>query len=134
MNDSTVSRKFFKLKNMKRTLLIGASENPDRYSNKAIRALRKHGHEVIALARRPGKVLDVVFETEQKEFTGIDTVTLYVGPGNQPGYFDYVIKLNPRRVIFNPGTENPEFSEKLTQAGIHAEIACTLVLLGTGQF
>ena len=119
---------------MKRTLLIGASENPDRYSNKAIHALRKHGHEVIALARRPGKVLDVVFETEQKKFAGIDTVTLYVGPDNQSGYFDYIIQLNPKRVIFNPGTENPEFSEKLMHAGIYPEIACTLVLLGTGQF
>ncbi|MGD9555386.1 MAG: CoA-binding protein [Mangrovibacterium sp.] len=119
---------------MKKTLVIGASENPERYSNKAIRKLRAHGHPVIALAPRSGKTEDVVFETEQKDFPGIDTVTLYVGPQNQDGIVDYVLRLRPRRVIFNPGTENPAFEEKLRSEGIIAEEACTLVLLGTGQF
>ena len=119
---------------MKRTLLIGASENAERYSNKAIRELRKYGHEVIALAARPGSVDNLIFETGLKEFKGIHTVTLYIGPGRQPEYYDYVINLKPARVIFNPGTENPEFADKLKQAGIQVEIACTLVLLATGQF
>ncbi len=119
---------------MKRTLLIGASENTERYSNKAIRELRKYGHEVIALATRSGSVDNLIFETEPKEFKGIHTVTLYIGARHQPEYYDYVMNLKPVRVIFNPGTENPEFTEKLKQAGIQVEIACTLVLLATGQF
>jgi predicted CoA-binding protein len=119
---------------MKRTLVIGASEKPERYSNKAIRRLRENGHEVIALGSRPGQVEDVVFETEKKKFDGLDTVTLYVGPQNQNDLIDYVISLKPNRVIFNPGTENPEFEKKLKKEGIRPEEACTLVLLATGQF
>ncbi|MEL7585592.1 MAG: CoA-binding protein [Prolixibacteraceae bacterium] len=119
---------------MKRTLVIGASEKPERYANKAIRRLREHGHEVIALAPRPGKVGDVTFETEQKDFQDIDTVTLYLGPLNQGSFIDYIIRLKPRRVIFNPGTENQAFEVQLKEAGIQPEEACTLVLLGTGQY
>lgn len=119
---------------MKKTLVIGASEKPERYSFKAIRALRSHGHEVVALAPRPGKVEDVVFETQPLPFDGIDTVTLYLGPQNQQPYIEYILQLKPRRVIFNPGTENDDFASVLTRAGIHAEVACTLVLLSTGQF
>ena len=119
---------------MKKTLVIGASEKPERYSFKAIRALRSHGHEVVALAPRPGKVEDVVFETQPLPFDGIDTVTLYLGPQNQQPYIEYILQLKPRRVIFNPGTENDDFASALTRAGIHAEVACTLVLLSTGQF
>lgn len=118
----------------KRTLVIGASEKPERYANKAIRRLRAHGHEVVALARRPGQVEDVTFETEKKDFQDIDTVTLYLGPQNQDSFIDYIIRLKPARVIFNPGTENPAFEEKLRKAGIQPEEACTLVLLGTGQY
>lgn len=117
-----------------KTLLIGASENEERYANKAIRKLRQNGHEVVALAPRSGTVAGVPFETEKKRFEDIDTVTLYVGPKNQEGYVDYIIGLNPRRVIFNPGTENPAFESKLMQAGIQPLEACTLVLLATGQF
>jgi len=119
---------------MKKTLVIGASENPDRYSNKAIRALLTHNHEVVALGLRKGAVQGVTFHTEKENFEGIDTVTLYVGPQNQPEYYSYIIGLKPRRVIFNPGTENPEFIAKLKTAGIYPEIACTLVLLATDQF
>jgi predicted CoA-binding protein len=119
---------------MKRTLVIGASEKPERYSNKAIRKLRAHGHEVVALAPRPGQIEDVIFETEKKEFRDIDTVSLYVGPQNQSGFMNYIVDLNPKRVIFNPGTENPEFKERLQKAGIRPEEACTLVLLETGQY
>ncbi len=119
---------------MKKTLVIGASEKPDRYSNKAIRALKTNGHEVIALAKRRGTVDGVRFETDLRDFNGIDTVTLYVGPQNQKEYFDYIIQLNPKRVIFNPGTENDEFRDKLIQAGIQPEYACTLVLLSIGAY
>lgn len=119
---------------MKKTLVIGASENPERYSNKAIKALRKHGHQVVAIAPRPGKVEDVDFEIQQKDFEDVDTVTLYVGPQNQSGYVEYILNLNPKRVIFNPGTENDEFVSRLEKASIKPEIACTLVLLSTGQY
>jgi len=119
---------------MKKTLVIGASENPDRYSNKAIKALRNHGHEVVAIAPRPGKVADVTFETDKPELEQVDTVTLYVGPQNQDSYIDYILKLNPKRVIFNPGTENDQFITELQKVAIRPEIACTLVLLATGQY
>lgn len=119
---------------MSKTLVIGASENPERYSNKAIRALLSHNHEVIALGLKKGSVSGVGFHTEKIQFDAIDTVTLYVGPQNQAEYYSYIIGLKPRRVIFNPGTENPEFIAKLEAAGIYPEIACTLVLLATGQY
>lgn len=119
---------------MKRTLVIGASENPERYSNKAIRALLGHNHEVVAIGLRSGQVDGMAFGSEKKDFGNIDTVTLYVGPQNQPEYYDYIIGLKPRRVIFNPGTENPEFTTRLEAAGIYPEVACTLVLLATSQY
>lgn len=119
---------------MKKTLVIGASENPERYSNKAIRALLSHNHEVVALGLKNGSVEGVAFHTEKEPFENIDTVTLYVGPRNQPEYYSYIIGLKPRRVIFNPGTENPEFMSQLESEGIYPEVACTLVLLATGQF
>jgi predicted CoA-binding protein len=119
---------------MKKTLVIGASENPERYSNKAIRALLSHNQQVIALGLKKGTVEGVIFNTDRNQFEDIDTVTLYIGPQNQPEYYSYIIGLKPRRVIFNPGTENPEFISKLKVAGISSEIACTLVLLATGQY
>ncbi|MFV0376691.1 MAG: CoA-binding protein [Mangrovibacterium sp.] len=118
----------------KKTLIIGASEKPERYSNKAIRALRQHGHPVVALATRPGQVDDVVFETEAIDFGPIDTVSLYIGPEIQRGYVDYIISLHPKRVIFNPGTENDDFAQELEKSGIEPATACTLVLLSTGQY
>jgi len=117
-----------------KTLVVGASENPERYSNKAIRSLLFHNHSVVALGLKEGSVEGVSFHTEKEQFKNIDTVTMYVGPRNQPEYYSYIIGLKPRRVIFNPGTENPEFSIQLKSAGISSEIACTLVLLATGQY
>lgn len=118
----------------KSTLVIGASTKPERYAYKAITRLREKGHPVYALALKPGKVEDVEFTTERKSYSDLDTVTLYVGPAHQSDYYDYVISLKPQRVIFNPGTENPEFEKRLTEAGIEAKEACTLVLLTTNQF
>jgi predicted CoA-binding protein len=119
---------------MKKTLVIGASEKPDRYSNKAIRALVAHQHEVVAIGLREGQVQGVTFDAQMRNFENIDTVTLYIGPQNQPVYYQYILSLKPKRVIFNPGTENPEFISLLKSAGIYPEIACTLVLLSTGQY
>ncbi len=117
-----------------KTLVIGASENPERYSNKAIRSLLSHNYEVVAIGSRDGEVDGVKFSGKKYTFENVDTVTLYIGVKNQPEYYDYILGLKPRRVIFNPGTENPEFIEKLKSAGIYSEIACTLVLLATSQF
>ncbi len=118
----------------KKTLVIGASTNPARYSYFAIHKLRSYGHDVVALAKRAGQVADVSIQTEFPKEKDIHTVTLYVGPKNQPEYYDEVLNLNPKRVIFNPGTENDEFRKKLTSAGVEAIEACTLVMLNTGQF
>lgn len=118
----------------KKTLVIGASENPARYSNMAIRLLREHGHEVVALAKRGGKVADVAIQTQFPEDHNIHTVTLYVGPARQPEYYEALVKLKPERVIFNPGTENPELEQLLEKNGIETIMACTLVMLNTGQY
>lgn len=117
-----------------KTLVIGASENPERYSFKAIHQLIKAGHEVKAVGLKKGDVAGVEIETGQPVFENIDTVTLYVGPVNQPVFYDYILSLKPRRVIFNPGTENPEFFKRLRESKIEVEIACTLVLLATQSY
>ncbi len=119
---------------MKKTLIIGASNNPERYAYKAADRLLSHGHEIELLGLRPDTVFGKTIDTEQKKFENIDTVTLYIGPQRQPEYYDYIVSLNPKRVIFNPGTENDEFEQLLSTKGIIAEEACTLVLLGTGQY
>lgn len=119
---------------MKKTLIIGASNNPERYAYKAAQRLLAYGHEIELLGIRPDVVFEKTIDTERKQYEGLDTVTLYVGPQRQPDYYDYVLSLRPKRVIFNPGTENDEFENLLTTNGIEAEEACTLVLLGTGQY
>ena len=119
---------------MKMTLVIGASEKPQRYSNIAIHRLRNYGHEVNAIGLRAGKVADVSIDTGKPVFNGIDTVTLYINPSRQEEFFDYIVSLKPKRVIFNPGTENPDFENRLAITGIRVEEACTLVLLSIGQY
>ncbi len=118
----------------KKTLVIGGSENPARYSNMAIRSLRQNGIEVIALAKREGQVLDVKIETEFPKIDDIHTVTVYLGAQRQPEYYNRILGLKPKRVIFNPGAENDELAELLKSNGIEAIVACTLVMLSTGQF
>lgn len=117
-----------------KTLVIGASTKSERYSYQAIERLEEKQHDVIALGLKPGKVHDVSIETEKKDWKAVDTVSLYVGPAHQHAYIEYVLSLNPRRVLFNPGTENPAFEDRLKKAGILAERACTLVLLATNQY
>ena len=117
-----------------KTLIIGASNKPERYAYKAAEKLLAHGYAIELLGLRTATVFNQTIETEHKPFTDIDTVTLYVGPQNQPDYYDYIISLKPRRVIFNPGTENPEFEALLSENKIEPQRACTLVLLGTQQY
>lgn len=118
----------------KTTLVIGASLKPERYSNIAIKRLRSYNHEVKAFGLRSGEVADVTIDTELMPYKNVDTVTLYLNTQNQKPYYDYIIGLNPKRVIFNPGTENPEFYNILEQKNINYEVACTLVLLSTQQY
>ncbi len=117
-----------------KTLVIGASENSNRYAYRAIKSLGINGHEVVGIASRRGQVDDVVFLTEQEPLEDIHTVTLYINPRIQGNYEDYIISLQPKRVIFNPGTENGPFMKKLKQNGIVPVIACTLVMLNTNQY
>lgn len=127
----------FYLKNnkmSKRTLVIGASTNPARYSNMAIRSLLNHGHEVVALAKQEGFIGDIKIQTEFPVNQNIHTVTVYVGPLHQPEYYEPILDLNPRRVIFNPGTENSEFVQMLESRGIETIEGCTLVMLGSGRY
>ena len=119
---------------MGKTLIIGASNNPERYAYKAAERLLRHGFEIELIGKRPEIIFGRIIDTEKKEFEDIDTVTLYISDKFQPEYYEYIISLNPNRVIFNPGTENPEFEELLISNDIHVEEACTLVLLGTGQY
>jgi uncharacterized protein len=117
-----------------KTLVIGASENPERYSFKAIERLRAHAHEVIAFGPKPGSVSDVNFETEWNSEWQVETVTLYLGAARQEEYIDKIIALNPKRIIFNPGTENEAFFKALKDTTIFSEVACTLVLLATNEY
>lgn len=118
----------------RKTLVIGASENPQRYSYKAINSLVRHGHPVVAIGLREGEVAGVPIHKGMPVFDAIHTVTLYVNPTNQIPYQAYILDLKPERVIFNPGTENPEFMQQLAQAGIEVDPACTLVLLASNQY
>ena len=118
----------------KKTLVLGASLNSARYSNIAIKRLVKYNQPAVALGFRKGEVEGVKIETEKIPFRDIDTVTLYLGPSRQEEYYDYIVSLQPNRVIFNPGTENPEFYDILRDNNIEFEVACTLIMLGTNQY
>ena len=117
-----------------RTLVIGASPNPDRYSYKAAVQLAAHGHEVIGIGLKEGHIGELAIQKGKPQLEGVNTVTLYVGPDKQAEYYDYVIGLKPKRLIMNPGTENPEFVKLAEKSGIEVQMACTLVLLSTGQY
>ncbi len=118
----------------KKTLVLGASTNPSRYSNFAIKRLSAHNHQVVAVGLKEGQVGNVNIQTGQPKEEGVDTVTLYLNPMNQKPYYDYILSLQPKRIIFNPGTENYELEEMARQKGIKPMEACTLVMLSTGQY
>ena len=118
----------------KRTLVVGASPNPARYSYLATQMLQSFGHEVIAFGKRKGSIGDTVIENEFPTGQQFDTVTLYLNAENQIEYYDDIVALKPKRVIFNPGTENDAFYALLQDAAIEYEEACTLVLLKTGRY
>lgn len=119
---------------MKRTLIIGATPNPSRYAYLAAHKLTAHGHQIVNIGIKQGEVAGVQIEPKGLIYSDIDTITVYIGLSHQPEYYDYIIKTKPRRVIFNPGTENPEFEAELQKRGIETNEACTLVLLSTNQY
>ena len=118
----------------KKTFVLGASLKEERYSNKAIHKLKVHNVEVVAVGLRKGIVAGVSIDIDKVSYEKLDTVTLYLNPKRQVEYYNYIISLQPKRVIFNPGTDNMEFEKLLQENNIESEIACTLVLLATNQY
>lgn len=118
----------------KKTLVLGASVNPARYSNMAINRLVTYNHPVEAVGLRKGVVAGIDIVTTKEPFIDIDTVTLYLNPKRQEEYYDYILSLQPKRVIFNPGTENAAFMQLLRSNNIEVEVACTLIMLGSNQY
>ncbi|MEB8347421.1 CoA-binding protein [Flavobacteriaceae bacterium KMM 6898] len=119
---------------MKKTLVFGASLKPDRYSYVAVKRLVANEIETEAFGLKEGYIDTVQVKTTLEHMRDIHTLTLYIGPQRQAAYYDSFLALSPKRVIFNPGTENPELYDILEKQGILVEVACTLVLLGTGQY
>lgn len=118
----------------KKTLVLGASTKPERYAYKAISMLVEKGHSVVAIGQNAGEVAGITIKTKNIPLKNIDTVTLYLNPLRQRDYYNYIISTQPKRVVFNPGTENPEFYQLLALNNIKVEVACTLVLLTTNQY
>jgi len=122
---------------VKKTVIIGATPNPSRYAYLAANMLTEYGHDIVPMSiNKGGQVAgtDIVDLNAKPAISGVDTVTLYIGPQRQPEWYDYILSLKPKRIIFNPGTENDEFEKKAEAQGIEATEACTLVLLRSRQF
>jgi predicted CoA-binding protein len=118
----------------KKTLVLGASPNPSRFSFKAVLKLKNHNHEVVALGVRKGEINGVSIYTTREPFKNIHTITLYLNPMRQKEYYDYIISLNPKRIIFNPGTSNPELVKIAHEHNIEPLEMCTLVLLSMRNY
>jgi predicted CoA-binding protein len=119
---------------LKKTLVLGASLKPVRYSNLAIRRLVEKGHSVVAVGRRTGIVEGVEILTGMPELNDIDTITVYLNEDNQKPFENYILGLKPRRIIFNPGAENPRLKKLAVEKGIEVNDACTLVMLSVGSY
>lgn len=119
---------------MKKTLVLGASTNPTRASHQAVHRLLNNGHEPVLVGIKNGDVAGIDIQHGQPALEDIDTITLYMNPQRQVDQYDYILGLDPKRIIFNPGTENPELMRLAREQGIEVEIACTLVMLATDQY
>lgn len=117
-----------------KTLILGATPNPQRYAYLAANKLIHHGHEIVNVGIKQGELAGVEILNGMPDLKDIDTVTLYVGARHQAPYYDWLLGLKPRRIVFNPGTENPELSKLARAQGIETLPACTLVMLGSGQY
>ena len=118
----------------KKTVVLGASDNPARYSYLAIERLRAYNHPVVAIGKKNGQVAGVEISKDHLAEQEVDTITLYLNPRNQVEYYDYILSLRPKRIIFNPGTENDDLIKKAKENNIQPVIGCTLVMLSTGQY
>jgi uncharacterized protein len=118
----------------KTTLVVGASENTERYAHRAILKLLEKKHTVYAEGLRPGQVNSIIISNQKIPYTDIHTVTLYVGPKNQESWIEYILSLKPKRIIFNPGTENEGFQKLAEVNNIETIDACTLVMLSIGNY
>ena len=118
----------------KKTVVLGASDSPMRYSFLAVRRLKSYDHPVVAIGKKKGSIDDIQIITEHPLMDDVDTVTLYLNPMHQKQYYDYIISLHPKRIIFNPGAENAELAALAKQNAIQPINACTLVMLRTGQY
>ena len=121
-------------KENKKTLVLGATPNPARYAYLAANRLVKSGHSIVNVGIRTGEVAGVPIEKAEAVHNDIHTITLYVGPQNQPPLYDYILNTQPKRIIFNPGTDNSELRRMANEKGIETEYACTLVLLSIGEY
>ena len=119
---------------MKKTVVLGASNNPIRYSYSAVQQLNRHGHDVVPVGIKTGAIQGIEIQHGEPEVEDVHTVTLYLNPKRQAQYYDYILGLNPRRIIFNPGTENFELAQLAEKKGIEVEVACTLVMLSVGTY
>jgi hypothetical protein len=119
---------------MKKTLVLGATPNPARYAYLATMRLKQYGHEVVPVGIREGAIEGQEILTGMPQIDDVDTVTLYVGPDRQSAYYDYIFSLEPRRIIFNPGTENAELAQLARKRGIETVEGCTLVMLSIGGY
>lgn len=117
-----------------KTVVIGATENTSRYSNMAVKSLLRHGKEVAAVGLKEGEIDGVKIHAGHPPIENVDTITMYVGPKNQPPLYDYILSLNPKRIIFNPGAENDELEKMAEEKGIEVVEACTLVMLSVGNY
>lgn len=119
---------------MKKTLVLGASTKPERYGNIATRRLKLYNHEVVPVGNRAGEIEGIEILLGKPDLDNIDTIALYLNPKRQVEFYEYIIGLKPKRIIFNPGTENLELMKLAKENGIESEVACTLVLLSVGQY
>jgi len=118
----------------KKTVVLGATPNPTRYANRAVHRLQREGIETVPVGIRRGEIDGTTILNDQPEIAGVHTITLYLNPQRQRAYYDYILSLHPQRIIYNPGTENPELMQLAAERGIENEVACTLVMLASGSY
>jgi len=120
----------------KKTVVVGASPNPSRYAYRASHMLSEYGHDIVPLSIKRGSVAgeEIKDLRQRPHISDIDTLTLYIGPQHHNQWMEYLLELSPRRIIFNPGTENPDFIAQAEAKGIEVVEGCTLVMLQSGVY
>ena len=119
---------------MGKILVLGASHRETRFSYKAVKALIRLEYDVVAVGKREGDIKGVRIQTGMPPVEDLDDIILYVGPSGQQEYYDYILGLKPRRVIFNPGTHNQELIDLCREHGIEPVVDCALIMLNSGDY